>query len=148
MALSAVIYNRNVKGGHLSALCAAPPLRFRRGRRPAVERSGTNALGVRRPVSAAALSFRASAHTGVGIRFLVGAMPTSARHYLTKTDKRLIIHPKDAAINGRRLVTAPRGGDIYVLDTYFPHRAVFRFDSCYEVERQKPPPCTVTVSVI
>ena len=42
---------------------------FRRGRRPAVERSGTNALGVRRPVSAAALSFRASDRvTGVGIR--------------------------------------------------------------------------------
>ena len=28
------MYNRNVKGGHLSALFAAPPLRFRRGRRP------------------------------------------------------------------------------------------------------------------
>ena len=66
---------------------------------------------------------------------------------MTKTGKRFIIYVKDAAINGRRLVTAPKGGDIHVLDTYFPHRAVFRFDSCYEVERQKPPPWPVTVFV-
>ena len=51
------------------------PSLIRRGRGPAVERSGTNALGVRRPISAAALSFRASAHTGMGIRFPVGRDP-------------------------------------------------------------------------
>ena len=73
------------------------PLSFRRGRRPAVERSGTNALGVRRPVSArllfrsvgagdsvspVPLSFRASAHTGVGIRF---PLPPSAREVAARS---------------------------------------------------------------
>ena len=39
-------------------------LSLRRGRRPAVERSGTNALGVRRPVSAAAPRCKAPAGRG------------------------------------------------------------------------------------
>ena len=110
-----------------------------------MERSGTNALGVRRPVSAAALSFRASAHTGVGIRLLAGADAHIRPPPFDKKPPAVYTRPKDAAINGRRLVTAPKGGDIHVLDTYFPHRAVFRFDSCYEVERQKPPLRQVTV---
>ena len=111
-----------------------------------MERSGTNALGVRRPISAAALSFRASAHTGVGIRLLVGAMPTSSRRELTKTGERFIMHLKDAAINGRRLVTAPKGGDIYVLDAYIPYRRLFSLDQNSEAEKTKPPLCQVTVS--
>ena len=65
---------------------------------------------------------------------------------MTKTDKRLIIYPKDAAINGRRLVTAPRGGDIYVLDAYIPHRRLLSLDQDTEAEKTKPPLCQVTVS--
>ena len=42
----------------------------------------------------AALSFRASAHTGVGIRLLAGAMPTSARRNLTKSRLRCILVPR------------------------------------------------------
>ena len=66
---------------------------------------------------------------------------------LTKTDKRLIIHLKDAAINGRRLVTAPRGGDIHVLDAYIPYRRLFSLDQNTEAEKTKPPLCQVTVSL-
>ena len=57
-------------------MCPAVPsvhthlLRFHRGRRPAVERSGTNALGVRRPISAAAP--RCEAPSGRGL----SAQPT------------------------------------------------------------------------
>ena len=65
---------------------------------------------------------------------------------LTKTGKRLIIHLKDAAINGRRLVTAPRGGDIHVLDAYIPYRRLFSLDQNSEAEKTKPPLCQVTVS--
>ena len=65
---------------------------------------------------------------------------------MTKTGKRLIIHPKDAAINGRRLVTAPRGGDIHVLDAYIPYRRLFSLDQNTEAEKTKPPLCQVTVS--
>ena len=82
----------------------------------------------------------------MGIRLLVGAMPTSSRRELTKTDERLIIHLKDAAINGRRLVTAPRGGDIHVLDAYIPYRRLFSLDQNSEAEKTKPPLCQVTVS--
>ena len=65
---------------------------------------------------------------------------------LTKTGKRLIIHLKDAAINGRRLVTAPRGGDIHVLDAYIPYRRLCSLDQNSEAEKTKPPLCQVTVS--
>ena len=65
---------------------------------------------------------------------------------LTKTGKRLIIHLKDAAINGRRLVTAPIGGDIHVLDAYIPYRRLFSLDQNSEAEKTKPPLCQVTVS--
>ena len=64
---------------------------------------------------------------------------------MTKTGERLIIHPKDAAINGRRLVTAPRGGDTYVLDAYILYRRLLSLDQDTEAEKTKPPPCTVTV---
>ena len=64
---------------------------------------------------------------------------------MTKTGERLIIHPKDAAINGRRLVTAPKGGDIYVLDAYIPHRRLLSLDQNTEAEKTKPPLCQVTV---
>ena len=86
-----------------------------------MERSGTNALGVRRPASAAALSFRASArreasalgvHTGVGIRLLVGADAHVRPPLFDKKPPAVDTRLKDAAINGRRLVTAPKGGDI------------------------------------
>ena len=78
-------------------LCTCTLKAARRGRRPAVERSGTNALGVRRPVSAqllfrsvgadepvrpVPLSFRASARTGVGIRF---PLPPSAREVAARS---------------------------------------------------------------
>ena len=49
-----------VPGGGAGALSA------RRGRRPAVERSGTNALGVRRPVSAAAPRWETDSHASDG----------------------------------------------------------------------------------
>ena len=92
------------------------------------------------------LSFRASDRvTGVGIRLLVGAMPTSSRRELTKTDKRLIIHLKDAAINGRRLVTAPKGGDIHVFRVYDSYSGSFDLDTSPTTEKQKPPPGRVTV---
>ena len=112
-----------------------------------MERSGTNALGVRRPISAAALSFRASAHTGVGIRLLAGAMPTSSRRELTKTGERFIMHLKDAAINGRRLVTAPKGGDIHVFRVYDSYSGSFDLDTSPTTEKQKPPLRQVTVFV-
>ena len=78
-------------------LCTCTLKAARRGRRPAVERSGTNALGVRRPVSArllfrsvgaddpvhpVPLSLRASARTGVGIRF---PLPPSAREVAARS---------------------------------------------------------------
>ena len=66
---------------------------------------------------------------------------------MTKTGERLIIHPKDAAINGRRLVTAPRGGDIHVLDAYIPYRRLLSLDQDSEAEKAKPPPGRVTVSL-
>ena len=52
--------------GGLRASCPMGQVRrtARRGRRPAVERSGTNALGVRRPVSAAAPRCKAPAGRG------------------------------------------------------------------------------------
>ena len=66
---------------------------------------------------------------------------------LTKTDERLIIYAKDAAINGRRLVTAPKGGDIHVLDAYIPYRRLLSLDQDSEAEKAKPPPGRVTVSL-
>ena len=83
----------------------------------------------------------------MGIRLLIGALPTSSRRELTKTDKRLIIHLKDAAINGRRLVTAPKGGDIHVLDAYIPYRRLLSLDQDTEAEKTKPPLPQVTVSI-
>ena len=65
---------------------------------------------------------------------------------LTKTDGRLIMYAKDAAINGRRLVTAPKGGDIHVLDAYIPYRRLLSLDQNSEAEKTKPPLCQVTVS--
>ena len=64
---------------------------------------------------------------------------------MTKTDKRLIIHPKDAAINGRRLVTAPKGGDIHVFRVYDSYSGSFDLDTSPTTEKQKPPPGRVTV---
>ena len=66
---------------------------------------------------------------------------------MTKTGERLIIHPKDAAMNGRRLVTAPRGGDIHVLDAYIPYRRLLSLDQDTEAEKTKPPLPQVTVSI-
>ena len=66
---------------------------------------------------------------------------------LTKTGKRLIIHLKDAAINGRRLVTAPRGGDIHVFRVYDSYSGSFDLDTSPTTEKQKPPPWPVTVFV-
>ena len=66
---------------------------------------------------------------------------------LTKTGKRLIIHLKDAAMNGRRLVTAPKGGDIHVLDAYIPYRRLLSLDQDTEAEKTKPPLPQVTVSI-
>ena len=68
-----------------------------------------------------------------------------SRRYLTKIRLRCILHHKDAAINGRRLVTAPKGGDIYVLDAYIPHRRLLSLDQDTEAEKTKPPLCQVTV---
>ena len=68
-----------------------------------------------------------------------------SRRYLTKIRLRCILHRKDAAINGRRLVTAPKGGDIYVLDAYIPHRRLLSLDQNTEAEKTKPPLCQVTV---
>ena len=68
-----------------------------------------------------------------------------SRRYLTKIRLRCILHHKDAAINGRRLVTAPKGGDIYVLDAYIPHRRLLSLDQNTEAEKTKPPLCQVTV---
>ena len=65
---------------------------------------------------------------------------------MTKTGERLIIYVKDAAMNGRRLVTAPKGGDIHVLDAYIPYRRLFSLDQNTEAEKTKPPLCQVTVS--
>ena len=66
---------------------------------------------------------------------------------LTKTGERLIIHLKDAAINGRRLVTAPRGGDIHVFRVYDSYSGSFDLDTSPTTEKQKPPPWPVTVFV-
>ena len=68
-----------------------------------------------------------------------------SRRYLTKIRLRCILHHKDAAINGRRLVTAPKGGDIHVLDAYIPYRRLFSLDQNTEAEKTKPPLCQVTV---
>ena len=68
-----------------------------------------------------------------------------SRRYLTKIRLQCILHHKDAAINGRRLVTAPKGGDIYVLDAYIPHRRLLSLDQNTEAEKTKPPLCQVTV---
>ena len=68
-----------------------------------------------------------------------------SRRYLTKIRLRCILHHKDAAINGRRLVTTPKGGDIYVLDAYIPHRRLLSLDQDTEAEKTKPPLCQVTV---
>ena len=64
---------------------------------------------------------------------------------MTKTGERLIIHPKDAAINGRRLVTAPRGGDIHVFRVYDSYSGSFDLDTSPTTEKQKPPLGQVTV---
>ena len=66
---------------------------------------------------------------------------------MTKTGERFIMHPKDAAMNGRRLVTAPRGGDIHVLDAYIPYRRLLSLDQDTEAEKTKPPLPQVTVSI-
>ena len=69
-----------------------PPINVHRGRRPEVERSGTNALGVRRPVSAAALlscragpacpagkhAYRAAGHMGPALPSGCGKAPVGA----------------------------------------------------------------------
>ena len=68
-----------------------------------------------------------------------------SRRYLAKIRLRCILHHKDAAINGRRLVTAPKGGDIYVLDAYIPHRRLLSLDQNTEAEKTKPPLPQVTV---
>ena len=64
---------------------------------------------------------------------------------LTKTDRRLIMYAKDAAINGRRLVTAPEGGDIHVFRVYDSYSGSFDLDTSPTTEKQKPPPWPVTV---
>ena len=64
---------------------------------------------------------------------------------MTKTGGRLIIYAKDAAINGRRLVTAPKGGDIYVFRVYDSYSGSFDLDTSPTTEKQKPPPGRVTV---
>ena len=91
------------------AMWASPPTKGqadlphndRRGRRP------------RRPDSAAAPRCHSEPVT-VSLAWESvspsGGTPAFCRN-LTKNRLRCILHPKDAAINGRRLVTAPRGGD-------------------------------------
>ena len=54
---------------------------------------------------------------------------------------------KGAAINGRRTVTTPKGGDIYVLDAYIPYRRLLSLDQDSEAEKTKPPLPQVTVSI-
>ena len=50
-------------------------------------------------------------------------------------------------MNGRRLVTAPKGGDIHVLDAYIPYRRLLSLDQDTEAEKTKPPLPQVTVSI-
>ena len=64
---------------------------------------------------------------------------------MTKIGKRLIIHLKDAAMNGRRLVTAPKGGDIHVFRFHASYSGSFDLDTSPKTEKQKPPPRQVTV---
>ena len=115
--------------------CRASPTGGRRGGRPCP------------PEQREALSFRASDRvTGVGIRFPVGRDPC----VLPKFDKKppaVYTRLKDAAINGRRLVTAPRGGDIHVFRGYDSYSGSFDLDTSPTTEKQKPPPWPVTVFV-
>ena len=80
----------------------------------------------------------------MGIRFPVGRDPCVPPIF-DKKPPAVYTRLKDAAINGRRLVTAPKGGDIYVLDAYIPHRRLLSLDQNTEAEKTKPPLCQVTV---
>ena len=94
-----------------------------------------------------ALSFRASDRvTGVGIRFPVGRDPCVPPIF-DKKPPAVYTRLKDAAINGRRLVTAPKGGDIHVFRVYDSYSGSFDLGTSPTTEKQKPPPWPVTVFV-
>ena len=148
----------------MSALFAAPPLRLRRGRHPR--------RPIRRPpcdfVEDGVLQWSATEQMPLGYdvpsaRQRRAVIPSQCSHWrgnpsprrgdahirpplFDKKTPAVYTRLKDAAMNGRRLVTAPKGGDIYVLDAYIPHRRLFSLDQNSEAEKTKPPLCQVTVS--